>query len=92
MDDLLDLEPAPPAKEEVFSTPGANAVLPLEVTGCRWPFGNGPILFCNDPFEPNPTKPPYCAAHMKIAYPGRAKLEAASAGKKKRRLLPGRRW
>lgn len=34
-----------------------------EATGCRWPVGDAPVLFCNQPAGAGP----YCAAHQSRA-------------------------
>jgi len=45
--------------------PGAVPLLDLAPDGCKWPSGEGPYLFCNEPrFEARP----YCAAHVYLAY------------------------
>jgi len=45
--------------------PGAVPLLDLAPDGCKWPSGEGPYLFCNEPrFEARP----YCAAHVCLAY------------------------
>jgi len=45
--------------------PGAVALLDLAPDGCRWPSGEGPYLFCNEPREFGVS---YCGPHCCLAY------------------------
>ena len=45
--------------------PGAVPLLELAPDGCRWPSGEGPYLFCN---EPQLAGEVYCAEHCCLAY------------------------
>ena len=37
----------------------------LTPTSCRWPYGDGPFLFCGA--EVDPRHPSYCSGHMRLA-------------------------
>jgi GcrA cell cycle regulator len=58
-----------PETVELPAMPAApkNAITLLELKShqCRWPFGDGPILFCGgDAVDGKP----YCAGHCRVAY------------------------
>ena len=42
-----------------------KTLLDLEHGECRWPFGDGPFLFCGDPAQDNSS---YCSGHHAIAW------------------------
>lgn len=64
-------EPKLPHKDRFTPLPGSNPVNLLERTGCAWPVGENPTLFCNcacvERPKRRPTDPvtyyPYCATH-----------------------------
>lgn len=37
----------------------------IEVTGCRWPYGDNPFTFCNHPKDES--HPSYCTAHFNLS-------------------------
>jgi len=45
--------------------PGHVPLLDLVPDGCKWPSGDGPFLFCNEPQEPGQV---YCPDHCALAY------------------------
>jgi hypothetical protein len=45
--------------------PGHVPLLDLVPDGCKWPSGDGPFLFCNEPRWPDS---PYCGDHHGLAY------------------------
>lgn len=71
----LKLAPPLPTRAEAFmSLPGSSPVGITEITGCRWPVGESPVLFCNLERHPKPAKPGqpamfhvYCEVHHKLA-------------------------
>jgi len=52
--------------------PGSDPVPLSECTGCRWPLGDSPFLFCNMPVTEGELvtgrRPMWCDAHSKIGY------------------------
>lgn len=44
----------------------------LEATGCKWPFGDRDIKFCNNRIEDPGPRAVYCTHHAKMAYQPRA--------------------
>ena len=58
-----ETEPQPLPTDELPST-----AIPLDAltpTSCRWPYGDGPFLFCGA--EVDPRHPSYCCGHMRLA-------------------------
>ena len=45
--------------------PGLVPLLELAPDGCKWPSGDGPFLFCNEPVLAGE---PYCGPHCCLAY------------------------
>lgn len=43
--------------------PGSTPVPMSEMTGCKWPIGDRPMLFCNEPLDGDAR---YCSRHMPI--------------------------
>lgn len=56
--------PRPVKPKPVASQPLFKALLELQPGECRWPFGNGPFVFCAVPAASGP----YCACHTRQAY------------------------
>jgi GcrA cell cycle regulator len=57
--------PAVPFLPRPDPRPGQVPLLELAADGCRWPSGEGPYLFCN---EPQLDGAPYCGPHCSLAY------------------------
>jgi hypothetical protein len=79
-DNPAPVDPVPIRRQAFLPLPGTSPV-PLEETGdkcCRWPVGERPSLFCNEPAQIKPTKGkpiagapvvyfPYCEAHQRLS-------------------------
>lgn len=55
-----------PAPKPSTVVPRLIALVDLEKTDCRWPYGDSPVLFCGCKRE---LGRPYCAGHIKASLP-----------------------
>lgn len=72
---LPQIEPDPEPVDVGNNPPlrGAGvALLDLRQGQCRWPYGDGPFVFCG-----RPTDGIYCAGHMRMAYQAPQRRRAA---------------
>lgn len=56
------VQPLPPSEAPAA---GSVGLMKLRLCDCRWPYGDGPFLFCGQPVET--IGKPYCAAHTEKA-------------------------
>lgn len=61
------LKPEPYKPDAVFETPAAERkdLIDLDAQDCKFPFGDGPFVFCGRPQAPGL---PYCIDHARTCY------------------------